>query len=176
MDTRTDRRVRRTRQALVDALLALMAEKPYDHITVHELSDRADVGRSTFYGHFVDKDALLDTALDELRTIAASPRPSHGLSLSLLTHIAEHRQLAAAILGPPGATTVAHKVRDVVEQAVAGSFADLIPTGGLPPKAYICYITGAYLALVQWWLEDGQSVPAAELDRFFRQATSSAFR
>ncbi|MCP4222921.1 MAG: helix-turn-helix transcriptional regulator, partial [Actinomycetia bacterium] len=53
-----DRRVRRTKQRLHEALMSLIVEKGYDKITVQDLIDRADVGRSTFYAHFETKDDL----------------------------------------------------------------------------------------------------------------------
>src|ERR1043165_9847860 len=56
---KTDARVRRTRDALGDALVALMQEKPFEAITVQDVLDRAKVGRSTFYAHYSDKDDLL---------------------------------------------------------------------------------------------------------------------
>jgi AcrR family transcriptional regulator len=59
MTTTPDRRVRRTRQALQDALFTLMTEKGYDAVTVQDTIDRADVGRSTFHSHYADKDELL---------------------------------------------------------------------------------------------------------------------
>src|ERR1700733_1288173 len=62
---KTDRRVRRTRDALGDALMALMHEKPFDKITVQHVLDRAKVGRSTFYTHFVDKEDLFVTDVDD---------------------------------------------------------------------------------------------------------------
>src|SRR5450759_3977791 len=55
---RIDRRVRRTRDVLGDALVDLMHEKPFAAITVQQVIDRADVGRSTFYTHYRDKDDL----------------------------------------------------------------------------------------------------------------------
>src|SRR5512139_4063861 len=54
-----DRRSRRTRQALVEALLALLTAKNYDEISINDIVDRANVGRSTFYAHYQDKDDLL---------------------------------------------------------------------------------------------------------------------
>jgi AcrR family transcriptional regulator len=54
-----DRRVRRTSHALTQALVDLMLEKRYDAITIQDLLDRADVGRSTFYSHYRGKDDLL---------------------------------------------------------------------------------------------------------------------
>jgi AcrR family transcriptional regulator len=55
----TDRRVQRTRRLLHKAFMSLILEKKYESITVQEILDRADVGRSTFYMHFRDKDELL---------------------------------------------------------------------------------------------------------------------
>ncbi|HEU4765933.1 MAG TPA: TetR/AcrR family transcriptional regulator [Pyrinomonadaceae bacterium] len=65
LNKKTDARVRRTRDALGDALVALMQEKPFDTITVQDVLDRAHVGRSTFYSHFSDKDDLLMSDADE---------------------------------------------------------------------------------------------------------------
>lgn len=56
---KTDRRTSRTKKALRDALIELILEKHYDAITVQDIIDRADVGRSTFYLHFRDKEDLL---------------------------------------------------------------------------------------------------------------------
>src|SRR5690242_10979296 len=63
---RTDRRVNRTRRALKDALTDLILEKGYERVTVGDVLERADVGRSTFYAHFVDKDDLLMAILADL--------------------------------------------------------------------------------------------------------------
>src|SRR5712664_3203059 len=62
-----DRRVRRTRESLHKALISLALEKHYDSITVQEVLDRADVGRSTFYTHFQSLDELLISGTQELR-------------------------------------------------------------------------------------------------------------
>jgi len=56
---RLDRRVRRTRDVLGDALIALIQEKEFESISVQEVLDRAGVGRSTFYAHYRDKNDLL---------------------------------------------------------------------------------------------------------------------
>src|SRR4030067_3389625 len=61
-----DRRVQKTRKLLQDALIELVAEKGYESVTVQEILDKANVGRSTFYAHFQDKDQLLHSILDRL--------------------------------------------------------------------------------------------------------------
>ena len=70
-----DRRVRRTRQALTLALIELVLEKRYDAITIQDLLDRADVGRSTFYGHYRGKDDLL---LRSFEGLLGGARPGDG--------------------------------------------------------------------------------------------------
>src|SRR5258707_301232 len=62
-----DRRVRRTRRALREALVALIVERGYEKVTVQDVLDRADIGRSTFYAHYRDKDDLFGSCFDDLR-------------------------------------------------------------------------------------------------------------
>ncbi|MFC0560504.1 TetR/AcrR family transcriptional regulator [Halalkalibacter alkalisediminis] len=62
---KVDRRVVKTQQAIKKALLELMSEKNFDHITIQDISDRANVNRSTVYLHYLDKYDLLDKMIDE---------------------------------------------------------------------------------------------------------------
>ena len=55
---RRDRRKLATRQALLDASLALLASRSIDALSVDEIAMRADVAKGTFYNYFPDKDAL----------------------------------------------------------------------------------------------------------------------
>ncbi|MCB0141244.1 MAG: helix-turn-helix transcriptional regulator, partial [Caldilineaceae bacterium] len=57
-----DRRVRRSRKLLGEALLELVVEKPFGDITVQDIADRADMNRATFYLHFQSKEELLQSA------------------------------------------------------------------------------------------------------------------
>src|SRR3954452_8603828 len=63
-EKKEDRRIQRTRQLLLQALFSLIQEKGFDAVTVQDIIDRANVGRSTFYVHFVDKEDLLVQAMD----------------------------------------------------------------------------------------------------------------
>src|SRR5215213_6428989 len=75
---KTDARVRRTRDALGDALITLMQEKPFDTITVQDVLDRAHVSRSTFYTHYSDKDDLLMSDVDEFFEALSMTLSAHG--------------------------------------------------------------------------------------------------
>lgn len=60
-----DPRVKRTRSLLHDALLAMLEEKDFDHITVGDIATRAGVNRTTFYDHFEDKYALVNHVMQQ---------------------------------------------------------------------------------------------------------------
>src|SRR4029079_6252892 len=75
---KTDARVRRTRDALGDALVALMQEKPFDTITVQDVLDRAHVSRATFYTHYSDKDDLLMTDAEEFFEMISNALSEHN--------------------------------------------------------------------------------------------------
>ncbi|WP_067863526.1 TetR/AcrR family transcriptional regulator [Nocardia shimofusensis] len=76
MTEHVDRRVRRTRTQLHRALIELMLERDYARISVRDILDRADIGRSTFYTHFRDKDdLLLVSSIEYVRAAISAPLP-----------------------------------------------------------------------------------------------------
>src|SRR6478752_6715230 len=62
---KTDRRILRTKQSIRKSFLELFAEKEFEHITINEIAERANVNRGTVYLHYNDKYDLLDTCIEE---------------------------------------------------------------------------------------------------------------
>src|SRR5215475_5303186 len=159
---KTDRRVRRTRNALGDALMALMQEHPFESITVQDILDRAQIGRSTFYAHYRDKDDLFLSDVEDflemmsnhlLRQREASNRIAPVREL--LMHFDEMRPLHDALIE-------ADKMRDFLElghgyfaRAIDRRLAEFPETNTLAPKqraAMSQAFAGAFLSLVSWWM------------------------
>ncbi len=101
--SRPDRRVGKTRKALKEALTDLILEKGYEGVTVQDIIDRADVGRSTFYAHFIDKDDLLMAILADLEMPGLDPSswkpddPAFGWTLALFRHFGSVKRLFKAV-------------------------------------------------------------------------------
>lgn len=136
-----DRRVQKTRKLLQDALIELVAEKGYDSVTIREILDKANVGRSTFYAHFQDKDQLLHTILERLdelfeqhkkQALAATKNlgstDSTDLSLtlsptlSLFQFVGQNQRFFKAMLGNRGYGIFARPVYDYVFAHLHGIF------------------------------------------------------
>ena len=159
---RGDRRSRRTRQQLSEALVALLLEKRYDTITVQEIIDRADVGRSTFYAHFLDKDDLLlqeITGLVATMSIHTERREGRSRvipSLELLRHVGEQQRLYRALVRGRIFDPVLMMIQISLGRHVEARLAALMPPGQVPavPLALVGqHMAGALLTLLQWWLE-----------------------
>lgn len=178
-----DRRVRKTRTLLLEAMGALLHEKPYDAIALKEILHRANVGRSTFYAHFRDKDQLLSSALHDLlrrSPDAASrlPCPERVLrfSLPVLEHIDRQRRAGAAA----GSSGMDRRGRALLHQQLEREIARLVTdevergvrrqpplAGGMPAELLIRHVTSSFTAVLDWWADNPGRTPA-EVDSLFR--------
>lgn len=112
-----DRRVRRTREALHRALIELMMERAYDRIGVSDVIRRADVGRSTFYAHYRDKDDLLVVSCGEHLRQEIARSPGHGRWAPVRVMIglaARYPQVYEPLIGPRASATALRGYRSSV--------------------------------------------------------------
>jgi AcrR family transcriptional regulator len=179
-----DRRVLRSQQALKEALLQLMLEKGYGETTVSDIVERANVGRSTFYVHFADKEDLLQQSLQGLRdfltdeTLVPSQRegPSHpalAFALPMFLHAYEQqrlfRSLMAARSGAPVQEHLQIMLTDlVIERLERGGCLDE-RSGEEQLLLRAQCIVGAFLALLMAWVASPDDVAPHEIDRKFRE-------
>src|SRR6266849_6669114 len=109
-----DRRVARTRAMLQRALNALTLKKGYEAITIEDICEAANVGRSTFYAHYTGKDDLRRSGLENLRSLLVDRQRdalaaagdirdrSLGFSLTMFEHARDHLELYRALVGGRG--------------------------------------------------------------------------
>jgi AcrR family transcriptional regulator len=174
-----DRRSRRSRRLIVDALLALMLEKRYDRITVQEILDRADVGRSTFYAQFRSKEDVLVSEVERVlgqlheqqRAAASDPVDQLLPGAGFFRHVQEtqafYPALVRGLATDPHYQAVHRHLRDQAVQQlrlVAGS-CDL----AVPPEIVADYLAGTLLTLVHGWLDQGWPYTAEQMETFFQQ-------
>lgn len=175
---RNDRRSRRTRRALGGALVGLMLEKRYDTITVQEIIDRANVGRSTFYAHYLDKEDLLQSQAAEV-IVNVGHLTDHTAggnqiipSLELLRHFRESHDLIRALVRGRAIETVLKSMQAQLSLHVETRLAISLPPGSQPrvPLPVVGqFVSGTLLTLFQWWLEREMPESAEQLNEYFLQ-------
>lgn len=174
-----DARVRGTRDALGDALVALMHEKPFETITVQHVLDRAHVSRSTFYTHYSDKNDLFLSDAEDFFEMMSTALIRHGDTSNrvapvqeFFAHVAEMRQFISSM-------AASERVRDVMELG-QGHFARAIDQRltALPAtrsfsatrrSALAHASAGSLFSLLNWWLNHGGSTTPAQMDALFHQ-------
>ena len=182
----TDRRVQRTRRLLHQALMSLILEKKYESITVQEILDRADVGRSTFYVHFQDKDQLLFNGFQYLQSFleaarvdtGTAPRNRYeriiGFSLPMFEHAQEYRRVNRALLGSTAEAVVRRRIHSVLTGIVSRelklelqSRKDVsIPVS---PELVTHFLVSAHISVLSWWLNSKNPVPPKDIDAAYRR-------
>ena len=121
-----DRRIQKTRQILLEALISLILEKGYEAITVQNIIDRANVGRSTFYSHFENKEHLLLAGYSSFKQLIeegiatdekSTTQPGINF-LALYQHVSGNLRLARAILGKKSGDLLAAHLKYILAEKV----------------------------------------------------------
>ncbi len=185
-DKKEDRRVLRTRRLLRDALVTLILEKRYDKITVQDIIDRADVGRSTFYAHFQDKEDLLISGFtdvtDELgqhiedahHTQEGEKHVAH--SLVFFQHAQKNHRLYKAMLDGGGGDLLLALGQEHIQLNVQTHLNELFPDGRepiVPIPVISSYLAGALLSVLVWWLNEGRPYSPEQVNKMFQTLTMS---
>lgn len=179
-----DRRIQRTRQLLRDSLLVLVEEKGFEALSVQEIIDRANVGRTTFYAHFSNKEELLLFGFEELRVLLRQRQREararaggqgerlFGFSRELFEHVSAHRDVFQAMAGKRSGAAVQRRLHDLLVELVREEVKLALPALRARPaqrEPVVQFLAGACLGLLGWWLDDKPHLTAAELDHRFRQ-------
>ncbi len=175
-----DKRVARTREALLDALVGLLIERGYDGFTVQDLLDRSNVGRATFYAHFKSKEDLLKASLGRLRKgierqcLAARESGDVRLAFSLafFRHVGSHRRIYYAMIGRKSQATIEHYLRRMLLDLAK---TDLQASGSRSREssrdAAAHYIVGGLWSLLVWWLDSRAPASPEEINAMFLRFT-----
>jgi AcrR family transcriptional regulator len=174
---KNDRRSQRTRQLLGNALVELMLEKQFDGITVQDILDRADIGRSTFYAHYTDKEHLLMSEIERVihqldEYAAKAGQPHNGLlpSLELFCHIQEQRRLMQAFVWGRGAEMHTRNFQDQVCKIIERN---LRAMGGddtnfsVPLPVAANFVASTFLMLLRWWFDEDMRHTPEQMDAMF---------
>ncbi|HEV8630870.1 MAG TPA: TetR/AcrR family transcriptional regulator [Thermoanaerobaculia bacterium] len=175
-----DARVRRTRESLGDALVALIHEKPFSAIKVQNVLDRAEVARSTFYAHYRDRDDLFRSDVADFFSLFCAHLErgdDAGDRLApvreLCAHVGDEAHAFVAALAATDKLDEAMAVgREIVTGTIERRLATL-PRGrlvapGVRP-AVSQALAGALFALLTWWLESGMPASPAQMDELFHR-------
>ena len=181
-----DRRVQRTRKLLEHTLLELIEEKGYESITVQQITDRANMGRATFYLHYHDKEHLLLTTVQKLQEeLAQRLRPlcpqellteEWTLSEKIFQHVAQYRHLYRVLLSERGAAVAKNRLMTYMTQQaehfVVNALLETVNEPTVPASFLATYLSGTLYTAITWWLDHQQQKAPEEMGLLVRKLTT----
>lgn len=176
-----DRRQRKSKEAIFRAFTDLLMTKSYSQITVQDIIDKADVGRSTFYAHFDTKDALLEEMCTELFNHVVKNHneaeetydfsDGENSADSIITHILYHLRdnrgnIIGVLRGESGDLFLRYFKRylnDVFADELRGKIKPL----DVPYDFELNFIVCGFVDMVNWWIQNSLKQTPEELEKYF---------
>lgn len=176
----TDRRINRTRKLLQEAFISLILEKGYEKITVQNVIDRANVGRSTFYAHFQDMDDLLLSQFDGLREqfdqfLKSQPVPAADpweLTLLMFQHAENQRLLYKALIREQGGNVMLTHIYEYFFKFIQERLSlqlSIRDNEETPSGLLAHYIVNSFMALLTHWLDHDLPYSVERMNDIFRE-------
>lgn len=160
-----DRRIRKSQEAIKRAVIALMLEKNFDHITIQDISDQADISRRTIYLHYTDKfdllDQLLEEHIDELRELCnTAGHDAEYMDVVLLwfEYLERHYLFFSAMLASKGSLFFHNRFLAFFLEELGKTENDL-PEKSNPEiqdgeMIDIQFLGAAIVGIVEWWFKN----------------------
>ena len=183
-----DRRQKKTREAIFGAFAALLGEKSYSAITVQDIIDRADIGRTTFYAHFETKDYLLKALCEELfghildtamglphsHLHACCGREGESVFLQLLRHLQENDYSVLQLLTSENNEIFLKYFKSNLRQLIVTQYArkGLLSNAALPEEYLVDHIASTFVETVEWWLSRGMKESPETITGYFLAVTT----
>lgn len=177
-----DRRTVKTRQAIQDALFSLMQEKQYNKITIQDIIDRANIGRSTFYSHFATKDELLFHSIGHLMEILnqymvnyiemEGDKPRLVPVVELFEHIKENFKLMKGLLKSDSADLFFDKAQGYWNSKIEDYLGTKLPKNKenrVPVAILVNHISSTLIHLLRWWVDNKMPYTPLQMDQYFQE-------
>jgi len=173
-----DRRIRKTRQILRDTLLTLLKEKRFDDISVQDIIERADMARSTFYVHYMDKDDLLTGRHGIFAENLSQQLTTHAGDASAFSsrvwfyHIQAQGDILKVIAKDSAMELAMKTLRGIILDSVQHGMQAHTQIGSdsnVPLPLIVDYLADTMMTLIKWWAKDDMKKTPEQMDAIFQQ-------
>jgi AcrR family transcriptional regulator len=175
--SRHARRRLQTRNLLIQSTLQLVLEKGYDAISIQDITDRADLGRGTFYIHFKDKEEVVWTAFRDLfqeleqeahkQLDRNMPQVEYYGLVNIFCHAEKNRDLYRVMFGGQGSGRLTTRAQDFLAKALLYDIRNAPEPAeinfNIPEEIEAQILTGVISRLLYWWLETPNDYSAEQM-------------
>lgn len=187
-----DRRQKKTRDAIFSAFAELLSQKHYNQISVQEIIDAANVGRTTFYAHFETKDYLLKSLCEELfgHIIDTAMGLPHGhyhyscgsktdsVFLHLVRHLQENDRNILELLSSENNEIFMKYFKTNLRTLIVTQYAEkgLLKSAALPEDYLVNHIASSFVETIDWWVSREMKEAPETITEYFLSVIEPVLR
>lgn len=167
-----DRRIQKSKDAIIEAFIDLMTEKDFDQITINEIADRANVNRGTVYLHYTDKYDLLEqcieTNLNQLFESCSPGGPSDDFSnraslLRTFEYLEQHTSFYSSMLTNKGIPAFRNRLLTLALKSLDKQIDISGINNGVNKEILVQFLASGVVGLLEWWITHAMPYPAADM-------------
>lgn len=171
-----DRRIQKSKEAIIDAFISLMTEKNFEQISINEIADRANVNRGTVYLHYVDKYDLLDQCIEtHLNQLFENCLPdgnstdftSEASLLRTFEYLEQHSLFYTTMLTNKGIPAFRNRLLTMAVQGLDKQIDISDIPNGLNKEILVHFLASAAVGVLEWWITHSMPYPATEMVKQF---------
>jgi Transcriptional regulator len=178
-----DRRGRRTKKLIYNAFTELLLKEKYSKITIQEIIEIADIGRSTFYSHFETKEQLLKSICTDIfnemhsKNSTLSSKEHYPMIVDILYHIKENKKIIKGVFQSESSEIFMNYFKDYfsdkIEQHILVFYDE--STMNIPKDFIINHIYGSFFEMIKWWMSSNVKYTPEELAKYYMSVISPLF-
>jgi len=178
-----DRRIQRTFKILHEALVELIVEKGYDKVSVQDIIDRANIGKSTFYSHFQGKEDLFLRGFENLWSMFEAEFTEQTretmdvweISLIVFQHAQHYINVYKALVGEAGGRLMSATMHKYLSLLMQNSLKlKWAGQNTVPLDLVGNHLAGSLITSLTWWVDQDLSYSAEQMNSIYKQLTQPA--
>lgn len=156
-----DRRIQKTRHAIMNTFMEIMSEKKFEKITINEIAERANINRGTIYLHYIDKYDLLDKCIETYiaqlvqhcnEKHNGNESPTNTVLRGAFEHLQDNFDYYKVLLTNEGVPLFRNQLYKMISQILNKEVSNINNTNDISMEVKIQFLTSAIVGVLEWWV------------------------
>jgi len=171
-----DRRFRKTENAIFNAFIELIQTKRYDKITIQNILDKADIGRTTFYSHYQTKDDLLSEIITNIMGSFTAVSTDDKIIIPvahILEHLKDNQSVIKSLLSSDNSNMITSQLKEYWSEKLISKFASESEKRKIPLSLFVNHIIISFIELTRWWLDNNMPESPRKMEEYWIKLVTS---
>jgi AcrR family transcriptional regulator len=167
---RIDRRFRKTENSIYNAFIELVQTKRYNNITIQNILDKADIGRTTFYSHFQTKDDLFREMITNFMESFITGLTDEKIIIpvaQIYEHLQKNQYVIIGLFSSDNSNMITNRMMEYWSEKLTSRFTYEAEKRNIPVSLYINYIVSSFISMTRWWIDNNMRETPKQMEEYW---------